>query len=168
MASGKNYRLGVGIMLLNDINQLFVGQRLDSSSEAWQMPQGGIDPEEPPIEAAYRELQEETGISSHHVTLLKVSSQWVSYDLPPDLRGKLWGGQYVGQKQKWFAFRFLGKDQNIHLTTATPEFRSWRWVEHDEIMSLIVPFKKTIYEEILAEFSDLFAPSYKHDKSKAL
>ena len=122
----KRYRPCVGIALFNAEGKVFMGQRRDSQLEGWQMPQGGIDSGETPAEAAFRELREEIGTS--RAEIIAELPDWYSYDLPPEWQGKLWGGGYVGQRQKWFAMRFLGADHEINLDTAEPEFRAWRWV----------------------------------------
>lgn len=150
------YRPAAAIMLLNSENRVWVGQRRDSTLEAWQMPQGGLDEGEEPEAGALRELQEETGIASHLVEIIARSRQELLYDLPADLVGKLWKGRYRGQRQHWFLGRFLGTDTDVHLDTAEPEFRAWRWVAAEELPHLIVPFKRTLYESILAEFRPLF------------
>lgn len=152
-SSGLPYRPGVGVMLLNADDQVFVGQRLDSTLEAWQMPQGGIDEGEDPVTAAFREMEEEIGTAK--ADIIAESRGWLCYDLPDDLIGKLWGGRYCGQRQKWYAMRFLGHDSDINLQTEHPEFRSWRWVEASHLPQLIVPFKRKLYEDVLAEFADL-------------
>ena len=151
--SGLPYRLGVGIMLLNADNHAFVGQRLDSTLEAWQMPQGGIDDGEDPVAAAFRELQEETGVAPHLATIIAESRDWLTYHLPDELIGKLWKGRYCGQRQKWFAMRFAGSDADVDITTHHPEFAAWRWSPLHDLPRLIVPFKKALYEDIVAEFS---------------
>ena len=143
------YRRGVGMILLNKHNQVFVGQRLDNRQEAWQMPQGGIDRKESPDQAMLRELQEETG--TRNVEIIAKSSKWYRYDLPDDLGAKLWGGRYKGQQQIWYLLRFRGEDKEINIHTHHPEFRSWKWVDKDEIMELIVPFKKELYNQILSD-----------------
>lgn len=140
-------------MLLNADGHVFVGQRLDSSLEAWQMPQGGIDPGEDPRATAFRELAEETGIT--RAELIAESRDWLYYDLPDDLIGTIWKGKYCGQRQKWFAMRFTGTDADINIATAHPEFRSWRWSPVDELAALIVPFKRDLYTAVLDEFADL-------------
>ncbi|PVX29215.1 RNA pyrophosphohydrolase [Sphingomonas pokkalii] len=147
------YRPCAGVMLLNREGKVFVGQRLDSVVEAWQMPQGGIDPGEEPLDAAFRELGEETGIARHHADLLAESPGELFYDLPEDLVGKIWKGKWRGQRQRWFLFRFLGEDNDIDIQTAEPEFRAWRWVEPSALPDLIVPFKRALYTEILELFA---------------
>jgi len=144
------YRKGVGIMLLNSTRQVFVAQRLDTPG-AWQMPQGGIDDGEAPMAAALRELEEEIG--TRQAVILGESKGWLRYDLPEHLSGRLWGGAYRGQMQKWFAARFTGRDKDIDLATAHPEFDAWKWVDASEITRLIVPFKRAIYESVLEEFA---------------
>lgn len=144
------YRPCAGVMLVNRDGRVFVGQRLDSTLEAWQMPQGGIDPGEEPLDAAIRELGEETGIAPDQVSLITAAPGEFLYDLPEDMIGKVWKGKWRGQRQRWFLFRFLGADTDIDIATAHPEFRAWRWVEADELPRLIVPFKKKLYEDVLA------------------
>lgn len=155
--SGLPYRAGVGVMLINDRREVFVGQRLDSTLEAWQMPQGGIDDGEDPHEAALRELEEETGIRRDLAEIIAESRGWLCYDLPDDLIGKIWGGRYCGQRQKWFAMRFLGSDRDVNLQTTHPEFRAWKWASARDLPQLIVPFKRELYGDVLAEFGDLVA-----------
>ncbi|WP_374440509.1 RNA pyrophosphohydrolase [Stella sp.] len=145
------YRRGVGIMVLNRDGRVLVAQRIDMPSEAWQMPQGGIDKGESPIEAARRELCEEIGTCNGD--FLGESRDWYKYDLPAELAGRLWRGRFRGQTQKWFAFRFAGDDSEINLETETPEFLAWKWVEPVEVPQLIVPFKRDIYAAILEEFA---------------
>ena len=147
------YRLGVGIVLFNALGKVLVGQRLDMQSDAWQMPQGGIDADETPLEAVWREMEEEIG--TRNAELLGESRGWFTYKLPPGLKKILWSGKYLGQRQKWFAFRFLGTDQDINIQTPHPEFRNWQWVEFQELPNLIVPFKKDLYEQIVKEFEPL-------------
>ena len=146
------YRSNVGIMLINDDGHVFVGQRLDNNQNAWQMPQGGIDGDEDPQSAAYRELLEETGIEQENVKFLATSSKWLLYDLPEDLIPKLWDGKYRGQKQKWFLFKFLGTNKDINISTENPEFSSWKWIPKENLLEEIVPFKKSVYESVLREF----------------
>ena len=145
------YRPCAGMMLLNKTGRVFVGKRLDMVTEHWQMPQGGIDPGEDPLEAALRELDEEIG--TQNVELIIGLDEWLKYDLPENLVGKVWKGKYRGQKQKWFLFRFLGDDQEINIETHHPEFSEWKWAEFSELPSLIVPFKRDLYETILQKFS---------------
>ncbi len=145
------YRPGVGIMLVNRDGRVFVGQRFDSVVEAWQMPQGGIDPGEDPWTAALRELGEETGVPAHLVERIGETAGWLSYDLPDELRRVLWKGRYRGQRQKWFALRFLGTDADVNIATHEPEFRAWKWAALDELAELIVAFKRPLYRDLIAE-----------------
>ena len=146
------YRPCAGIMLVNRDGRVFFGQRLDATVEAWQMPQGGIDPGEEPLGAAMRELGEETGIAPDKVELVEAPDRAFTYDLPPELIGKVWKGKWRGQTQRWFLFRFLGEDGDIDIATAHPEFRAWRWIDPDDLPRLIVPFKRELYEAVLAAF----------------
>lgn len=146
------YRPCAGVMLINRDGDAFVGQRLDSTLEAWQMPQGGIDPGEDALDAAYRELWEETGIAREHVELIAIAPETLEYDLPEDLIGKVWKGKWRGQRQQWFLFRFTGQDSDVHIETAEPEFRAWRWVEPSQLPLLIVPFKRALYQRLLELF----------------
>lgn len=150
--SALPYRPAAGVMLLNAANLVWVGQRIDTTLEAWQMPQGGLDPGEEPLEGALRELEEETGISRTLVEIVAKAGRELLYDLPDDLIGKLWGGRWRGQRQHWFLARFTGDDSDVDLATEHPEFRAWQWVEPQRLPHLIVPFKQALYEEILAEF----------------
>ncbi|MEX6723284.1 RNA pyrophosphohydrolase [Parapedomonas caeni] len=149
------YRPCVGVMLLDADDRVFVAQRIDTQVEAWQMPQGGIDDGEDPLATAFRELEEEIGTA--HAELIAESRDWLTYDLPPELVGKVWKGRYRGQKQKWFAMRFLGTDADINLDTAHPEFNAWRWERLERLPEIIVPFKRRLYEEIVAEFAPVLA-----------
>ena len=150
------YRPCVGIMLANRNGHVFVGQRIDSKEgDAWQMPQGGIDPGESPETALIRELGEETGISGALVDIIARSAKEHLYDLPDQLIGRLWGGRFRGQAQLWFLVRFKGDDSEINIATAEPEFESWRWVEADRLVELIVPFKRPVYREVVEEFRHL-------------
>lgn len=146
----RHYRLGAGAMLFDASGRVWVGQRIDTP-DAWQMPQGGIGKDEEPLAAARRELHEEIGCDN--VALLAEARGWLRYDLPPALAARAWGGKYRGQMQKWFAFRFLGADVDIDVSgVATPEFNAWRWVGIDRVASLIVDFKRPVYEAVVAEF----------------
>ena len=150
-----NYRPCVGLMVVNKRKNFFTAQRLDFTSTAWQMPQGGIDGSEEALHAAYRELSEETSITENDVELLAVSRGWFSYDLPKELVSKLWNGLYRGQKQKWFLMRFIGNDDDINLNTEIPEFSCWRWSTRQQLIESIVPFKKDLYRAVLKEFQPL-------------
>lgn len=151
------YRPCVGVVLIDARGRIFAGQRKDSEVAAWQMPQGGIDDGERPRKAALRELREETGVTEELVDFVAKSPDWVTYDLPDHLVGKVWGGRFRGQKQRWFLFRFLGRDDQIDIATEHPEFSEWRWVTADEMLAAIVPFKRAVYEAVFAEFRDFFA-----------
>ena len=146
------YRPAVGVMLLNADGKVFVGQRLDSTLEAWQMPQGGLDEGEDPVEGVLRELEEETGIGRDLVEIVTRTTEELYYDLPDDLIGKMWKGRWRGQRQIWFLARFLGTDEDVDLATAEPEFRAWKWAEPAELPAMIVPFKKQLYEDVLHAF----------------
>ena len=150
------YRSNVGIMMVNEKGYVFVGQRLDNNQNAWQMPQGGIDAGEDPETAAYRELLEETGVKKQDVRLVASSAQWLSYDLPEDLIPILWNGKFRGQKQKWFLFKFLGEDGDINIATEHPEFSKWKWISKENLLKEIVPFKKSVYENVLKEFKNIY------------
>jgi putative (di)nucleoside polyphosphate hydrolase len=151
------YRHSVGIMLLNRHGEVFVGRRIDMpSAAAWQMPQGGIDPGETPRQAALRELKEETG--TNNAVVLGESRGWLKYNLPTELVGKVWGGDYRGQKQKWFIMRFTGSDSDIDPATEHPEFDCWQWVAPRRLPELIVPFKRQLYLDILDEFRRYCVP----------
>lgn len=148
------YRPCAGVMLVNRDGLVFVGQRLDSTLEAWQMPQGGIDPGEDALAAAIRELGEEAGVAPHHVELIAEAREELRYDLPDDLIGKVWKGKWRGQRQRWFLFRFSGDDRDIDIATEHAEFRAWRWIDPADLPHVIVPFKRALYERLLL----LFAP----------
>ena len=139
-------RVGVGIILLNKNNKVFVGKRIDNPSSFWQMPQGGVDKEEKIYAAALRELKEETSAIS--VKLIKELDSWYEYNLPKNLLGKIWKGKYRGQKQKWFLMRFTGDDNEININTKNPEFLDWKWIELDLITELVVNFKHHVYKEV--------------------
>ena len=142
-------RLGVGIVLLNHENNIFVGKRIDNPKNSWQMPQGGVDQNENFLQAAKRELEEETGIKS--VKLIKELEGWFKYDLPKYLLGKLWKGKYRGQKQKWFIMKFLGKNDEINIRTNKPEFLDWKWIKPIDLPEVAVDFKVNIYKKIVKE-----------------
>ena len=146
-------RIGVGIVLLNHENNIFVGKRIDNPQNSWQMPQGGVDQNENFLQAAKRELEEETGIKS--VELIKELDGWFKYDLPKYLLGKLWEGKYRGQKQKWFVMKFKGKTDEINVKTKNPEFFDWKWIKSSELPSVAVKFKVDIYNKIKAELTSL-------------
>jgi len=153
-ATSLPYRACAGVMLINRDGQVFVGQRMDSSIEAWQMPQGGIDEGEDAEAAALRELREETGIAPDKVELIAVAPGTFTYDLPDELIGKVWKGKYRGQTQRWFLYRFLGQDHDIDIATAHQEFRAWRWLAPRDLPAVIVPFKRLLYEQVLAAFAE--------------
>ena len=150
------YRENVGIMLVNADGHVFVAQRLDNNADAWQMPQGGIDPGETPRAAALRELAEETGVSADLVDIHSETADWLAYDLPLDMIPNIWGGKYRGQKQKWFRLAFRGTDADINIQTEHPEFSQWQWLPASELANRIVPFKRDVYARVVAELaSDL-------------
>lgn len=152
------YRPCVGVVLINAQGEIFAGQRIDSPVAAWQMPQGGIDDGEKPRAAALRELWEETGVTADLVEFVAKTDDWVTYDLPPELLGKVWGGKYRGQRQKWFLFRFLGTDDQVRIDSGHPEFSTWRWIGAAEMVASIVPFKRQVYETVVAAFRGHLAP----------
>lgn len=147
----KQYRTGVGILLCNTDGEVFVGQRNDVEGEAWQMPQGGVDEGEEPLAAAFRELREEIG--TDNAAVLADSGGWLRYEWPREVARKLWDGQWRGQQLKCFAMRYLGRDEDINVATSQPEFSAWRWSPIDERPSLIVAFKRPIYERLISLFS---------------
>ena len=139
-------RSGVGIVLLNKKNEVFVARRLDNAKKFWQMPQGGVDRNEDYLDAAYRELEEETSINN--VKLIKKLDGFITYELPKHLIGIIWKGKYKGQKQKWFVMKFLGPDSDINLKTKHPEFFEWKWVNLEKITDIVVDFKLHVYKEV--------------------
>ncbi|MBN9495205.1 MAG: RNA pyrophosphohydrolase [Alphaproteobacteria bacterium] len=147
-----DYRPGVGLMLFDRKGRVFVARRNDTP-DAWQMPQGGIDDGEDPRAAALRELAEETGVTNAEI--VGESEDWIAYDLPEELRKKVWKGRYRGQRQKWYALRHLGKDSDIDLNAHEAEFDAWRWAALDELESLIVPFKRDLYRRVVAELGPI-------------
>ena len=146
-------RIGVGIAVLNSQNKVFVGKRKDNPFDKWQMPQGGVDFNEPLLQAMKRELLEETSIKN--IKVLKEFDEWLEYELPEKLVGKIWKGKYRGQKQKWFVVKFLGNDNEININTNNPEFIDWQWVNIDLLPNLIVLFKKHLYEKVLVELKKI-------------
>ena len=149
------YRRCVGMMILNNIKEILVAKRLDHPSGFWQMPQGGIDDNENPEEAVWREMMEEIG--TNKAKLLKISTQWINYNIPPEtLKTLPWGHKYIGQTQKWFAFQFTGEENDVNVGTVNPEFSEWKWTKIKLIVDEIVPFKRDVYSKILIEFKDLF------------
>ena len=142
------YRRCVGMMILNTNNEILVGRRLDHPSGYWQMPQGGIDKDENPEEAVWREMMEEIG--TNNAKLIKSTNQWYKYQIPKEtLKTLPWGEKYIGQKQKWFAFRFTGKEEDINVNTNNPEFSEWKWILHNSLVDNIVPFKRKLYQNVL-------------------
>ena len=146
------YRSGVGAMVINAQKKIFVGKRIDNNSNAWQMPQGGIESGEPEDVAVFRELFEETGIQENSLKIIKKSSGYFYYNLPYNLQKGFWGGKYLGQKQRWYLLSFNAEDCMININLESPEFCEWKWVDKDEILDLIVNFKKHLYRDILNEF----------------
>lgn len=153
-----SYRPSVGMVILNSENKVFVAKRIDQhDSEAWQMPQGGIDRGEEPRDALFREMKEELGTDK--MEILHESDDWFYYDFPNELASKLWGGRFRGQRQKWFVLRFVGNDSDIELDNEyehKAEFSEWRWEEHHNVPKLIVPFKKKLYKALMEEFASFF------------
>ncbi len=149
-------RIGVGIILLNNENKIFVGKRIDNPKNFWQMPQGGIDENESFLDAAKRELVEETGIKS--VKLIKELNDWLEYDLPENLLGKIWKGKYRGQKQKWFIMKFIGNEDEININTQNPEFLDWKWIKSSELPTVAVNFKVDLYKRLNKELDYLKLP----------
>lgn len=148
------YRPAVAVMLLNAEGKVWVGQRLDNALDAWQMPQGGLDEGETPLDGAYRELEEETGIPRDRAELIARAKEELLYDLPENLIGKVWKQRWRGQRQSWFLMRFTGTDADVNIETADPEFRAWKWSDPADLPAMIVPFKKKLYEDVLAAFAE--------------
>ncbi|ADO43699.1 RNA pyrophosphohydrolase [Ketogulonicigenium vulgare] len=148
------YRPCVGVMLVNADGRVFTGKRIDNPGPAWQMPQGGIDAGEDATTAALRELWEETGVTADKVSVDRISAGTYTYDLPPELLGKMWGGKYRGQIQTWVLLRFNGTDSDVNIATDHPEFSEWRWSDVDQLVPDIVPFKRDVYAGVLREFAD--------------
>ena len=142
-------RTGVGIIVLNNENKVFVAKRRDNQINKWQMPQGGVDEGETFLEAMKRELEEETSITN--IEIIKEIRYWLEYDLPKNLVGKIWKGKYKGQKQKWFIVRFKGSDTEINIKTRNPEFIEWKWIDVNDLPTVIVDFKKHVYIKLLEE-----------------
>ena len=151
----SEYRKCVGMMILNKKNEILVGRRIDNPTGFWQMPQGGIDNDENPKEAVWREMLEEIG--TNNVTIINESSQWFNYKIPKKILDTLpWGKKYIGQTQKWFVFTFDGIESEINVNTSNPEFSEWKWISHLKILENIVPFKKELYSKIMIEFENIF------------
>jgi putative (di)nucleoside polyphosphate hydrolase len=147
----RPYRPCVGIFLLNNDGLVFAGRRIDSRAEAWQMPQGGIDAGESPLQACMREMREEIGTNT--AELISQHDDWLYYDIPLPLADRLWQGRYKGQKQKWMALRFTGDDSDINIATEEPEFCEWKWLSPHDLVDLAVPFKRDVYQNVLAAFA---------------
>ena len=147
----RPYRPCVGIFLLNNDGLVFAGRRIDSRAEAWQMPQGGIDAGESPLQACMREMREEIGTNT--AELISQHDDWLYYDIPLPLADRLWQGRYKGQKQKWMALRFTGDDSDINIATEEPEFCEWKWLSPHDLVDLAVPFKRDVYQNVLAAFT---------------
>ena len=152
MLSKLPMRNGVGIIVLNNENKVFVGKRKDNPVDRWQMPQGGINKNETPFNAMKRELEEETSITK--IKILKEIESWLEYELPPNLLGKIWKGKYRGQKQKWFIVKFIGDENEINLKTEHPEFIEWKWIDYNTLPEVIVDFKKEVYIKLRLEIKN--------------
>tara|TARA_B100001057_G_C22769956_1_gene919168 strand:- start:445 stop:921 length:477 start_codon:yes stop_codon:yes gene_type:complete len=146
-------RIGVGIVVLNNENKVFVAKRIDNPKNYWQMPQGGVDEGEDFLKAAFRELKEETSIKN--VKLMKEFDETITYELPDHLLGIIWKGKFRGQKQKWFLMRFIGEEKEINIKTRNPEFLDWKWIDIDEITEVVVDFKLHVYEELKEKIKKL-------------
>lgn len=146
-------RTGVGVIVINKDNKVFVGKRKDNPVDKWQMPQGGVDKGEELVDAMRRELKEETSIKN--IEIIKEIDGWLDYELPKNLLGKIWKGRYRGQKQKWFIVKFLGEESEINITTKRPEFIEWKWVERSQLPNIIVDFKKNVYERLVVELKNI-------------
>ena len=146
-------RTGVGVIVLNKDNKVFVGKRKDNPIDKWQMPQGGVDKGEELVDAMRRELKEETSIKN--IEIIKEIDGWLDYELPKNLLGKIWKGRYRGQKQKWFIVKFVGEESEINITTKRPEFIEWKWVERNQLPNIIVDFKKNVYEKLVVELKNI-------------
>lgn len=147
------YRSGVGIMLINPQKEIFVGKRIDNHSDAWQMPQGGIDAGENEDFAMLRELKEETGIDKEKLGKIIKSTDYYYYNLPYKLQKKFWGGKFLGQRQRWYLVEFIGSEADINIKTFDPEFSDWKWVKKENLANLIVDFKREMYDEVITEFT---------------
>ena len=145
-------RVGVGIVVLNNNNEVFVGKRKDNPVDKWQMPQGGVDKDESYVDAMRRELNEETNIKS--IEIIKEIDKWFEYELPSNLLGKIWKGKFRGQKQRWFVVKFVGKIDEININTKFPEFIDWKWIKISELPKVIVSFKKNVYENLILELRE--------------
>ncbi len=152
--SERPYRPCVGIFLLNSEDKVFAGRRIDSPSDAWQMPQGGINLDETIVDACMREMREEIG--TNHAELITQHADWLYYDIPMPLANRLWNGQFKGQKQKWVALRFTGLDKDINIATEEPEFCDWKWLSPHDLVSLAVPFKQNVYKNVVVTFAQYF------------
>ncbi len=150
------YRRGVGVVLINVKKEIFVGKRIDNRSDAWQMPQGGIDENEDEDIAIFREIEEETGIVQNKIKILDKTKGYLYYNLPYKLQKKFWGGKYLGQKQRWYLAQFTGNNEDINVATEDPEFSQWKWIDKKDILTAIVRFKKEMYIQIFDEFSHFF------------